>query len=533
MKFLNVLAYNFLAASLANGATVRHNSVAFDKSPRAVRLSFDKHQARSFEEVLEGKGGLEKRDGDDVSFDLKNELNFYSVALQIGTPGQEVTVLLDTGSSDFWVPSSENPYCKSPSQSGNGTQQEQNEVQEKAQQTLTGGRTATKAGTSQTSATLDCSQYGNFSSNKSSSFRSNNTGFSVAYGDGSYASGTWGTDVVAVGGINMTGVSIGVANVTNSSVGILGIGLKALENTYTGVQNVKNGDTREYANFPMMLKSEGFIDKNVYSLYLNSKDAPQGSILFGAVDHSKYTGQLYTVPILNLYKKKGLKDPLQLQVTLQGVGVQENNNTNTTTTTPVPALLDSGTTLVYLPDEMASLLAEQIGAQWDERIQYYISDCSNLDDAQLFYNFGGFNIASNLSSYIVGHTGQHCVLGIQPSGGDSAILGDMFMEHAYVVFDLERFEISLAQARYDSGQEQVEVVTKKVPSAKKAPGYSSTYSTSQSILPTGNIFTISGSSVSGSSSTSMRTKSGDNVAADLAPAPLLALFVHFMLSFLL
>ena len=85
------------------------------------------------------------------------------------------------------------------------------------------------------------------------------------------------------------------------------------------------------------------------------------------------------------------------------------------------------------------------------------------------------------------------MLGIQPSGGDSAILGDMFMEHAYVVFDLERFEISLAQARYDSGQEQVEVVTKKVPSAKKAPGYSSTYSTSQSILPTGNIITHSGS----------------------------------------
>lgn len=528
MKFSDFLACNFFAAGLAVGATITQNLASFERSPGAVRFTFDKHQGQSFGENSQKLDPLRKRDDSGVSLDLKNEQNFYSVRLEVGTPAQEVVVLLDTGSSDLWVPGSENPYCKSPEGSNQDTLPDQDQVE----QTLTGDRTATKSGSSSTSATLDCSQYGTFSANESKTFHSNDTEFSVSYGDGSYAAGTWGTDTLSVGGVNLTNVSIGVANVTNSSVGILGIGLETLENTFTGVQNVKNGDTHKYSNFPMMLKSEGLIEKNIYSLYLDSKQSPQGSILFGAVDRSKYTGPLYTVPMLNLYKDDGLKEPLQLQVTLQGVGIEQNRTSNTTTMTPVPALLDSGTTLVYLPDKSASMLAEQIGAQWDEAIQYYVSDCSTLTSTKLFYNFGGFNIASDLSSYTIGQTRGKCVLGIQPSGGNSAILGDMFMQHAYVVFDLENFEVSLAQACYNGTQEKLEVISKTIPGAIKAPGYAHTYSTSQSISPSGNIFRTSYSS-SIRSATIAETSGPDNAAMGLTPRPLFALFAHVVFSFLL
>ncbi|GAV55484.1 hypothetical protein ZYGR_0AV01150 [Zygosaccharomyces rouxii] len=498
-------------------------------SPKLVRFSFNKHQGKSFTSST----GLAKRDNG-VTFDLKNEQNFYSIRLSVGTPGQEVVVLLDTGSSDLWIPGSDNPYCKDSSVYSMSSQYKENE-KDKPFQTLPGGITATKpSGGSRASGTIDCNQFGTFNNKESRTFHSNDTRFSVSYGDTSYAEGTWGYDSINIGNVSLANVSMGIANLTNSSVGILGIGLSNLENTYTGVENVKNRDTHKYLNFPMMLKAQGLIEKNVYSLFLNRKRAYEGSILFGAVDHSKYTGQLYTVPMLNLYKQQGLQAPLQLQVTLQGVGLKGGNVTNTTSTTPVPALLDSGTTLVYLPDKMVTMLADQLNANWDRAIGYYVTDCSNVDNTELYFNFGGFNIASNMSSYVIGRSGNNrCVIGLQSGGPDSAILGDMFMQHAYIVFDLEDFEISMAQANYAGGEEQLETITKEVPSAKKAPGYSHTFSGSQSITRGGDIFHSTSYGSSSGSSTTTRTWNGRNAAADLAPAPMLAFFAHFIYSFLM
>lgn len=57
---------------------------------------------------------LKKRDDDDyVELDLSNESTFYLTEVEIGTPVQKVGVLVDTGSSDFWVVASNNTYCQS------------------------------------------------------------------------------------------------------------------------------------------------------------------------------------------------------------------------------------------------------------------------------------------------------------------------------------------------------------------------------------------------------------------------------------
>lgn len=491
-------------------------------SPKQIKLTFSKHQGKSFA----GSEPLAKRDNNNAAFTLKNEKNFYSVKLKVGTPGQDVVVLLDTGSSDLWITGSENPYCKNPNLA----------PQDKASngdQTLPGGIVATKTGHLQPSGTLDCAEYGTFSRADSKTFHSNDTAFSISYGDSSYAEGTWGYDSISVGNVSLANVSVGVANRTNSSVGILGIGLSNLENTYTGVENVKQKNTHKYMNFPMVLKAQGIIEKNAYSLFLNEKEASEGSILFGAVDHSKYSGQLYTVPILNLYRQQGLQDPLQLQVTLQGLGTKDDTATNTTTTTPVPALLDTGTTLVYLPDTMLAMLAYQLDAKWDSGIRYYVSDCSNLNNRQLYFNFGGFNIASELSSYVVGRNNENrCILGLLPGGPDAAILGDLFMQHAYIVFDLDNFEVSMAQANHFDEQERLETINKHVPGAKRAPGYSHTYSASQSITRGGDIFAPA-QTFSTSSSTNVKNGRTSNGAASLKSTPVLAIFSNFIYSLLM
>jgi hypothetical protein len=44
----------------------------------------------------------------------------YFAKAQIGNPGQAVTIQLDTGSSDVWVPSSQSQVCKQTSKSSSG-----------------------------------------------------------------------------------------------------------------------------------------------------------------------------------------------------------------------------------------------------------------------------------------------------------------------------------------------------------------------------------------------------------------------------
>lgn len=46
-----------------------------------------------------------------VPLSLDNDVDKYMAAITVGTPGQELWVQLDTGSSDLWVPSVRSDMC--------------------------------------------------------------------------------------------------------------------------------------------------------------------------------------------------------------------------------------------------------------------------------------------------------------------------------------------------------------------------------------------------------------------------------------
>lgn len=62
---------------------------------------------------------------------------------------------------------------------------------------------------------------------------------------------------------------------------------------------------------------------------------------------------------------------------------------------------------------------------------------------------------------------------LQQSGSDYILFGDNVLRSAYLVYDLDDFEISIAQARYTT-EEDISVISSSVPNAIQAPGYSST-----------------------------------------------------------
>lgn len=451
-----------------------------------VGLDFTKSYGSSFRDASENnrpQGQLYKRSDGYESIEITNQITFYSVSLNIGTPSQNITVLVDTGSSDLWVSNSNNPYCRS---------------------NYRAGSSASSGITSDD--TINCQQYGTFDPTASNTWSSNNTAFKISYGDSTFASGVWGQDQLHLEDVNVTGLSFAVANRSNSTVGVLGIGMPGLEVTYGGSRTTK---PYQYDNFPMVLKRNGAIEANAYSLYLSDIDDTHGTVLFGAVDHSKYVAPLYTIPLVNTLKANGFSSAVQFDVTLQGVGITTDGGETATTltTTNIPALLDSGTTLTYLPEKIVSMIAKQVGATYSNAAGYYTMSCSSslFNSTEIVFDFGGFHINATLENFIVQASARTCLLGIVPQSANSALLGDSFLSNAYVVYDLENKEVALAQARYDVDDEDIEVITSgasSIPGATNAPGYSNTWSTSvTSIGTTGNIFTVYQASV-GASSTS-------------------------------
>ncbi|CAI4047501.1 hypothetical protein SUVZ_12G1730 [Saccharomyces uvarum] len=561
---LSALFASQTLAKIIPTANNRLDGDAEDTNSKFVKLPFDKFYGDSLDTADKDKKPevrLFKRANGYEEIIITNQQSFYSVYLEVGTPAQNITVLVDTGSSDLWIMGSSNPYCSSGSSSKNVVRKRDtssssgdvvNDINPFGWLTETGsvtGATATASGGSSgtatqsipaSEATVDCKEYGTFTSSDSSTFKSNNTAFEISYGDGTFASGTFGTDVLNLSDLNVTGLSFAVANQTNSSMGVLGIGLPSLEVTYSGSSASTGGKSYRYDNFPIVLKNSGAIKSNSYSLYLNDSDATHGTILFGAVDHNKYSGTLYTVPLVNTLR--GFTSPIQFDVTLNGLGIVDSNgDKKTLTTTKVPALLDSGTTLTYLPVEMVELIAEDIGAQYSSRLGYYVMTCPSSDNStQIVFDFGGFHINASLSSFVLSTSSSTCLLGIIPtSDSTGSILGDSFLTNAYVVYDLDNLEISMAQAKYNVTSEDIEIISTSVPNAVKAPGYTNSWSSSASIVTGGNIFTVNSSSTasysgsvtsntaSGTSTTSSKRNGGDRIVPSL-PFTLISLLFAFI-----
>lgn len=474
-----------------------------------VKLEFDKYTGETFESALRRRDSSEK-------IDLKKQQSFYAVELMLGTPPQNLSLVLDTGSSDMWVMGSNNPYCKRDLVTRADKNDDDDEEDDDSDDGAGAGNEypTASADIPQAQRTVDCQKYGVFNMDDSSSVKSNETAFYANYGDNSYANGLWVTDVVNLGGLNVTDLLFAVANVSNTTAGVLGIGLAALE-SYVPSDIAKSGGNKQYSNFPMVLKENHAIDKVAYSLFLNKQDADKGQILFGAVDHSKYSGNLYTLPLVNSLYDHGVKTPQQLEITLNGIGLQTSQGQVTLFQQKLPALLDSGSTVSYLPIELHKQVAAQLHGSVDNSTgAIKLQSCPAANDTtKLVFDFGGAAIYTDLSSFLE-RQGSVCSLNIvgQPSNG--ILLGDNFLSSAYVVFDLESKEISIAQARYDDSPENIEAIVSTVPSAIKAPGYSATFSTFPSSYTTGgNIFTFNQTKSASKTKTSTKTSAGTSTTS--------------------
>ncbi|KAK6454021.1 aspartic peptidase domain-containing protein [Scheffersomyces xylosifermentans] len=281
--FSDILTWAFLALAIAadhDGFIKVDFNVVKDrdfKAPFPNLIRNPPWQSNSNHPAFSRNSAVSKAEGDasgteEVS--LSNQRQFYVANLAIGTPPQNVQVLLDTGSSDLWVMSAENPYCQS-----NG-------------------------------GFIDCSQYGTFNEKTSSSFKPSTNDLNIQYMDGTFAEGIFGQDTVSLGnGFSLDGATFAVATNSTSNVAVFGIAFQGLEST-----------SNQYTNLPAQMKQDGFINKVAYSLYITSQEDSTGSILFGGIDHAKYSGDLVSIDVTK-YSNGAY---VYLQIPLSSVSVSVN-----------------------------------------------------------------------------------------------------------------------------------------------------------------------------------------------------------------
>ncbi|PVH98043.1 acid protease [Periconia macrospinosa] len=346
---------------------------------------------------------------------LDNLETLYFANASLGTPPQNLRLHIDTGSSDLWANAGNSRLCSS-----RGS---------------------------------PCAESGTYTANDSSTYSYVNSVFNISYVDGSGASGDYAKDTFRFGGRDIQNLQFGIGYSSSSPEGILGIGY-----TVNEVQ-VNRAGLQPYPNLPQKLTDDGTISANAYSLWLNDLDASTGSILFGGIDTSKFKGSLQLLPII---QERGVH--AEFIIALTGMG--QNGQTNSIfTNQSIAVLLDSGSSLMYLPDNVANALYEAYGAQYDSSQGAAFVDC-NLSTRQgsIEFTFSGVTISVDLSELVITAGFQRgrpiCILGVSPAGNSLSVLGDTFLRSAYVVYDLQNNQIGLAQTNFNAtGNSNIKEIT--------------------------------------------------------------------------
>lgn len=334
----------------------------------------------------------------------------YYVNIKLGTPAQSFRLHVNTGASDLWVNTGTSTLC-----STNNT----------------------------------CENSGTYNANRSSTYKYVNGVFKISYSDGTTVSGDYATDDLRIEGQYVQNVQFGMATSSTDSDGYLGIGYAINE------AQVSNGGLAPYSNLPQILAKEEKVNLNAYSLWLNDPSATTGSIVFGGVDTAKYSGTLRSARIIP--SQGGVYN--SFTIALAAVG--QNGTYNLMSNASMPTLLATDLPFSYLPSNITTVLFKQFNVSYDPSAGAAIVDCQLASQpGTIDFSLSSANVSIPLRTLVIPYSPLRvqpiCLFGIIPAPGDqNVMLGTTFLRAAYVVFDPDNNQISLAQTRFNITEEKI------------------------------------------------------------------------------
>ncbi|OAX82480.1 hypothetical protein ACJ72_03163 [Emergomyces africanus] len=304
--------------------------------------------------------------------------------VHITVAGQIYKVLPDTGSSDFWIPSDKLP----PGQRGS------HPVYRTRNQSKIHGYT-----------------------------------FSVEYADGNMAEGSMYAETVVIGGLTIRSMPFGAAEFMSLTLswgfedGILGLAFRRISSI------------KPPGRIPTFWECiRGKLDRPLFAVALGLYRT--GTIDFGFIDHSKYVGQITSVPV---YAREG-----HWMVIFDGIEVNHARKMSRFT-----VVIDTGSEMIHLRRDIVEAYYSQVpNAREHPNDKYWYFPCEDeLPDLTLFVethrvvipgkylNFGRIKGSLMLCSGIVQ----------EAEGGEYAVLGLPFLGVQYVIFEPEIPRMGFAQ----------------------------------------------------------------------------------------
>ncbi|TID28223.1 hypothetical protein CANINC_002656 [Pichia inconspicua] len=330
--------------------------------------------------------------GTDATHDLPltNYLNAqYFTEISIGTPPQTFKVILDTGSSNLWVPSAE---CSS----------------------------------------LACYLHQKYDHDASETYKKNGSSFEIRYGSGSLE-GYVSQDTLLFGDLTIPKQDF--AEATNEP------GLAFAFGKFDGILGLAYDTISVNKIVPPIYNAidKGLLDAPQFAFYLgDTAESEDGGVCsLGGYDESKFKGDITWLPV----RRKAY-----WEVSFDGIGLGDEF----AVLKGHGAAIDTGTSLIALPSQLAEILNAQIGAEKSWNGQYTV-DCAKRDSLpDLTFDFNGHNFTISAYDYTLEVSGS-CISAFTPMDfpepvGPLAIIGDAFLRRYYSIYDLGKDRVGLAKA---------------------------------------------------------------------------------------
>lgn len=326
-----------------------------------------------------------------LGLDIESKDVSYLATVQIGTPARNFSVVVDSGSSDFWV-GGEN--CQS------------------------------------VDGISGCGEHVFLGSNFSSSFVDSGNPWGIKYGAGS-VNGTLITDDVSIAGLSLPQHKFGIATsetpeFSDDSIafdGIMGLARSELSN--------QNNPTPIDALVAANLLTNSIVSYKMDRVRDKGND---GQITFGALDTTKFDPK--TAVTVNNINNNGFWEATMDDVTVDGQTLGLSRS----------ALLDTGTTLIIAPDADANALHQAIPGSTVDAGTLLIP-CNTKSVVSLTFGGRAFNIDSGDLAFGPSRIKGQCVFAVSPGtlfDDQTWLVGATFLKNVYFSTDVGNNSMTLA-----------------------------------------------------------------------------------------
>ncbi|KAJ7680261.1 aspartic peptidase domain-containing protein [Mycena polygramma] len=259
-----------------------------------------------------------------------------------------------------------------------------------------------------------------FEDTKSSTFKNSGEDFSVVYGSGEVY-GTLMQETVSIGGLAVRNQYFGgVSQVSEDfnelpNDGLLGLAFGTI------AQSGK-------PTFFETLIADNRLPAPMFSVHLSRNHENGSEVCFGGIDYSKTLGLVDWVAV---------SKQTYWSVLMDAVSVNQQK-----LPTQINGIIDTGTTLIYVPDSMCAEIYAMIpGSKRAPQFgsEFYTYPCSTIPD--IAFSFGGSSFSISPRDFNLGLSAEDssdCVGGIlalQDFPSNIAIIGDEFLKSWYTTFD--------------------------------------------------------------------------------------------------